>query len=177
VTMQNLDLIDWRMVGFASLWILGLAIVLSALGFADYRARISNRRTRQVLRRPGYRASVHGGLRLFCLGLAGSAGTWWEALLWGCLALAFAYSTLVGLCNPQSGPGTRSGDPADIQQRQRLAMKPGLTGPMQVGGCGALDLEERLQLELDYIRNYSLARDLAIFLRTPRVVFSGRGAL
>ena len=115
--MQNLDLIDRRMVGFASLWILGLAVVLSALGFADYHARISNRRTHQVLRQAGFQAAIHGGLALFCLGLAGSAGTWWEALVWGCLALAFAYSTLVSLRSPRPGPGPRSADSADIDRR------------------------------------------------------------
>src|SRR3972149_5241033 len=100
--MENLDLIDWRMVGFASLWILGLAMVLTALGFADYHAHVEKRQTRQVLRRPGYQASIHGGLTLFCLGLFGSARTWWESLLWAMLALAFAYFTVVSL-RPRRG--------------------------------------------------------------------------
>jgi lipopolysaccharide/colanic/teichoic acid biosynthesis glycosyltransferase len=65
----------------------------------------------------------------------------------------------------------------DDRQRQRLAMKPGLTGPMQVGGRGTLDLEARLALEMDYINNYSFARDLVILARTPGAVHSGRGAL
>jgi len=37
--MNGLELIDWRLVGFASLWIAGLSVVLTALGFADYHAR------------------------------------------------------------------------------------------------------------------------------------------
>src|SRR5688572_5498142 len=40
--------------------------------------------------------------------------------------------------------------------RRRLAVKPGLTGPMQVNGRGSLPLDERVQLELDYIEHYSL---------------------
>lgn len=60
--------------------------------------------------------------------------------------------------------------------RQRLAVKPGLTGPMQVSGRGDLDMEARVQLELDYIRNYSLWRDISILLRTVATVISGRGA-
>jgi len=61
-------------------------------------------------------------------------------------------------------------------QRRRLAVKPGMTGPMQVNGRGDLSFEERLQLELEYIDHYSLRRDLAILLRTLPAVFSGRGA-
>lgn len=60
--------------------------------------------------------------------------------------------------------------------RQRLAVKPGLTGPMQVNGRGDLSLDERVQLELDYIQHYSLWRDLEIILRSIPAVISGRGA-
>jgi lipopolysaccharide/colanic/teichoic acid biosynthesis glycosyltransferase/GT2 family glycosyltransferase len=60
--------------------------------------------------------------------------------------------------------------------RQRLAVKPGLTGPMQVNGRGDLDLDERVWLELDYIQGYSLWRDIAILARTIATVISGRGA-
>ena len=62
------------------------------------------------------------------------------------------------------------------QQRQRLAVKPGLTGPMQVGGRGELNMDDRLALELDYINNYSIRRDLAIIFHTIPAVLSGKGA-
>lgn len=61
-------------------------------------------------------------------------------------------------------------------QRRRLAVKPGMTGPMQVSGRGDLTFVERLQLELDYIENYSLRRDLEILLRTFPAIFHGDGA-
>jgi lipopolysaccharide/colanic/teichoic acid biosynthesis glycosyltransferase len=61
-------------------------------------------------------------------------------------------------------------------QRRRLAVKPGLTGPMQVNGRGDLPFEQRLALELDYIEHYSLRRDLAILLRTLPAVLRGEGA-
>ncbi len=61
-------------------------------------------------------------------------------------------------------------------QRRRLAVKPGMTGPMQVSGRGDLPFEERLALELDYIERYSLRRDLAILLRTIPAVVRGQGA-
>jgi lipopolysaccharide/colanic/teichoic acid biosynthesis glycosyltransferase/glycosyltransferase involved in cell wall biosynthesis len=60
--------------------------------------------------------------------------------------------------------------------RRRLAVKPGLTGPMQVNGRGNLPLEARVKLELDYIEHYSLVRDAQILLRSIPEVISGRGA-
>jgi len=88
--MENLNLIDWRMVGFAALWITGLAVVLSALGFAYYEAVETGERLRECWRLPGYQLALNGGLALFCLGLSGPAGVWWERFLWVLLALAFA---------------------------------------------------------------------------------------
>lgn len=60
--------------------------------------------------------------------------------------------------------------------RRRLAVKPGLTGPMQVNGRGDLSLDERVRLEIDYIEQYALWRDLWIIWRTLPAVASGRGA-
>jgi exopolysaccharide biosynthesis polyprenyl glycosylphosphotransferase len=64
----------------------------------------------------------------------------------------------------------------DERQRIRLAVKPGITGPMQVYGRGDLTFEERLAMERDYLDNLSIAGDLAILLRTPTAIFRGDGA-
>ena len=61
-------------------------------------------------------------------------------------------------------------------QRRRLAVKPGMTGPMQVSGRGDLPFEERLALELTYIGRYSLRRDLRILVQTIPAVVRGDGA-
>ncbi len=61
-------------------------------------------------------------------------------------------------------------------QRRRLAVKPGMTGPMQVNGRGNLPFEERLALELEYIERYALRRDVALLLRTLPAVLRGDGA-
>jgi lipopolysaccharide/colanic/teichoic acid biosynthesis glycosyltransferase/glycosyltransferase involved in cell wall biosynthesis len=61
-------------------------------------------------------------------------------------------------------------------QRRRLAVKPGMTGPMQIGGRGNLPFEKRLTLELEYIERYSLRRDFGILLRTLPAVMRGDGA-
>ena len=60
--------------------------------------------------------------------------------------------------------------------RQRLAAKPGITGPMQVSGRADLDFDRRVELELAYIEGYSVAEDLRILMRTLLAVISGKGA-
>jgi lipopolysaccharide/colanic/teichoic acid biosynthesis glycosyltransferase len=64
----------------------------------------------------------------------------------------------------------------DERQRGRLAIKPGLTGPMQVYGRSDLTFEERLAMERDYLDNLSLLTDLQILIRTPRAIVRGEGA-
>ncbi len=58
----------------------------------------------------------------------------------------------------------------------RLAVKPGLTGPMQVYGRGELSFAERLAVEREYVENLSLTRDFRIVLLTLPAVFGRRGA-
>jgi exopolysaccharide biosynthesis polyprenyl glycosylphosphotransferase len=65
----------------------------------------------------------------------------------------------------------------DERQRGRLAIKPGMTGPMQVYGRSDLTFEERLAMERDYLDNLSLTGDLAILMRTPSAVLRGDSAL
>ncbi len=48
---------------------------------------------------------------------------------------------------------------------------------MQVNGRGLLENDERARFELEYIENYSIARDLMILFKTVPVVISGKGAL
>jgi lipopolysaccharide/colanic/teichoic acid biosynthesis glycosyltransferase len=62
------------------------------------------------------------------------------------------------------------------EHRFRLAVKPGLTGPMQVNGRAALGFEERLAIEREYIENLSLGRDVRILALTASAVVRGSGA-
>jgi exopolysaccharide biosynthesis polyprenyl glycosylphosphotransferase len=62
------------------------------------------------------------------------------------------------------------------EHRFRLDVKPGMTGPMQVYGRGDLTFSERLAVELDYVENPSLGRDLRILLQTIPEALRGRGA-
>jgi len=58
----------------------------------------------------------------------------------------------------------------------RFAVRPGMTGPMQIFGRGALALGERLAVEIDYIDNLSLGRDLRILGQTIPAIIRGIGA-
>jgi exopolysaccharide biosynthesis polyprenyl glycosylphosphotransferase len=62
------------------------------------------------------------------------------------------------------------------EHRFRLEVKPGMTGPMQVFGRGELSFAERLAVELDYVENVSLGRDLRILFQTAPVIIRGTGA-
>jgi exopolysaccharide biosynthesis polyprenyl glycosylphosphotransferase len=62
------------------------------------------------------------------------------------------------------------------EHRFRLSVKPGITGPMQVFGRGDLSFNERLAVELDYIENLSLSRDLRIIAETVPAALRGSGA-
>jgi lipopolysaccharide/colanic/teichoic acid biosynthesis glycosyltransferase len=69
---------------------------------------------------------------------------------------------------------------ADKYGHHRLnlfTVKPGITGLWQVSGRSDLSYQERVQLDMYYIRNYSIWLDLQIlFVQTPGVVLRARGA-
>jgi exopolysaccharide biosynthesis polyprenyl glycosylphosphotransferase len=59
----------------------------------------------------------------------------------------------------------------------RFHMKPGMTGPWQVGGRnGVVEFQEVVRLETDYMRNWSIYKDLAILARTVPAVVHATGA-
>jgi len=62
------------------------------------------------------------------------------------------------------------------EERFRLSVKPGLTGPMQVYGRGDLQWDERLAVEREYVENLSIGRDVRILALTAATVLRGRGA-
>ena len=59
---------------------------------------------------------------------------------------------------------------------QRLAVKPGLTGPWQVGGRSDVDFDDMVRLDLGYIARRGVMTDLKLILQTVAVVFTGKGA-
>jgi len=61
------------------------------------------------------------------------------------------------------------------EQKNRFAMRPGITGLSQVRGRNGLPWSKRIEYDLEYIERYSLWLDLTILLRTFRVVVSQEG--
>ncbi|WAA13977.1 sugar transferase [Fervidibacillus halotolerans] len=58
----------------------------------------------------------------------------------------------------------------------RLQVKPGVTGWAQVNGGYDITPKEKLELDLQYIRNMNILLDLKIILKTIKIVFTGNGA-
>jgi lipopolysaccharide/colanic/teichoic acid biosynthesis glycosyltransferase len=59
---------------------------------------------------------------------------------------------------------------------KRHSVRPGITGPWQVGGRHKLSFDEWMKLDLDYVDNWSLFLDLQIILKTVPEVVGFRGA-
>jgi exopolysaccharide biosynthesis polyprenyl glycosylphosphotransferase len=61
-------------------------------------------------------------------------------------------------------------------QHNLATVKPGLTGLWQVSGRSDLSYEERVRLDMHYIRNHSIWLDLQILFQTIPALLTGRGA-
>lgn len=62
------------------------------------------------------------------------------------------------------------------RQLRRLQAKPGLTGLWQVRGRSTLTFEKMVALDLEYIDEWTLLRDVVILVKTLPAVASTRGA-
>lgn len=60
--------------------------------------------------------------------------------------------------------------------KDRLQVKPGLTGLAQVNGGYDITSAEKLDLDLHYIKNRNIKMDIIIVLKTIKVVLTGEGA-
>jgi lipopolysaccharide/colanic/teichoic acid biosynthesis glycosyltransferase len=59
---------------------------------------------------------------------------------------------------------------------RRLQVMPGLSGPWQISGRSELSYEDMVELDIDYVENWSLGRDIWIICKTFLVVLLRRGA-
>lgn len=64
----------------------------------------------------------------------------------------------------------------EMWHKRRLTVKPGITGPWQVGGRSRTTFDEMVRMDLQYSRNWSVWGDIKILSQTPRAVISGAGA-
>jgi exopolysaccharide biosynthesis polyprenyl glycosylphosphotransferase len=60
--------------------------------------------------------------------------------------------------------------------RERLSLKPGVTGPWQVLGASEIPFEEMVKLDYLYVTGWSLVTDLKLVFRTIPAIFRSRSA-
>lgn len=64
----------------------------------------------------------------------------------------------------------------DAWQRRRLSVRPGITCLWQVSGRNGIGFDQWMRLDMQYIDQWSLWKDMALLGRTIPAVLSGRGA-
>ncbi len=66
------------------------------------------------------------------------------------------------------GPRANSYDPSTYApwQRRRLLVKPGITGTWQIARNKPTDFDQRCQMDIEYIQQQSLRKDIAILVST-----------
>ena len=85
------------------------------------------------------------------------------------------------LLNQMSLVGPRMISPQEIMKFKQwgmnlLTVKPGMTGLWQVSGRSDVSYEERVRMDMYYIRNWTIWLDLQLLFRTLPAVLSRRGA-
>ncbi len=65
----------------------------------------------------------------------------------------------------------------EAKHKCRLSMTPGLTGLWQISGRSDIkDFDEVVKLDMEYIDNWSILKDIKILILTVKVVLTGRGS-
>ncbi len=77
--------------------------------------------------------------------------------------------------------GPRMITPAELKHFRRwrhnlLTVKPGMTGLWQISGRSDVSYEDRVRMDMQYIRNYTVWQDVKLLFGTVRIVLIGRGA-
>lgn len=88
------------------------------------------------------------------------------------------YNVLIGdmsLVGPRP-PVPREVALYSLADRRRLLVKPGITCTWQVGGRANIDFPGQVLLDVAYIENQSLGRDVLILAKTPKAVVFGSGS-
>ena len=85
------------------------------------------------------------------------------------------------LAGTMSLVGPRPPIPAEVEnyepwQRERLAVKPGLTCTWQVAGRSDIGFEDWVRLDIEYVRARNLWLDIKLLAMTIPAVITGRGA-
>lgn len=73
-------------------------------------------------------------------------------------------------------PTSFSANTYTLWHTERLEVLPGITGLWQVSGRSDVDFDERLRMDIEYIRRRSMWFDLKLLFRTASAVFRSKGA-
>ena len=63
-----------------------------------------------------------------------------------------------------------------VGDRDRLLVKPGITCTWQVNGRADIDFVGQVELDREYVKTFSLLKDISLIIKTVPAVLSGRGA-
>jgi lipopolysaccharide/colanic/teichoic acid biosynthesis glycosyltransferase len=71
----------------------------------------------------------------------------------------------------------RMDDDAELSENDllRYVVRPGATGPWQISGRKEMPPAELTSLDMAYLRNWSIAADIEILVKTVRIVLRGGG--
>ncbi len=92
-----MQLIDWYNLFANALWIVALAISLTALGFAWWEAGTTETAFRSLLNSRGYQIVFNLSGLLFSIGVGMTEARRWAQVLWGLLALAFLWQIYLNI--------------------------------------------------------------------------------
>lgn len=73
-------------------------------------------------------------------------------------------------------PTSFSASTYSLWHTERLEVLPGITGLWQVSGRSDVDFDDRLRLDIEYVRNRSLWFDVVLLVRTVWTVIQSKGA-
>lgn len=65
----------------------------------------------------------------------------------------------------------------NAEQRQRLKVKPGITGLAQIRGRSDISHGDKIRYDLEYVRSWSFLLDVNILLRTALLAVTGKGSI
>ncbi len=85
------------------------------------------------------------------------------------------------LMGDMSMVGPRPALPSEVARysltdRDRLLVKPGITCTWQVNGRADIDFAGQVELDREYVRTFSLLKDISLIVRTVPAVLTARGA-
>jgi hypothetical protein len=84
-------MIDWWGVFSNAIWIGGAALALAAVSWASWQASVDHQRLRQALGQSSIQAALNIAGALFSLGMAATARSPLEIIIWLILAALFVY--------------------------------------------------------------------------------------